>query len=186
MKAPRLAITVVLSAVVIAAFSAGLPHRARAASPQAEEAPQTSEPPLRLVWRDAERTSGVDLVVTVAGRSPVACWNDVFAELLRFFDRNGDHRLDAAEAGRLPTAFALRQSLWGNFSLATGSSPPLQDVDLDADGFVSAAELAGFYRARGLGELQVASASVTVAPCCTPRSSLGSTIIKTVSCKPAN
>src|SRR5262249_35103230 len=56
---------------------------------------------------------------------------------------------------RLPSAFALRQVLWGQIATVSGTAPAWADLDLDGDGKVTADELADFYRRAGLGGVLV-------------------------------
>ncbi|MBN9118511.1 MAG: hypothetical protein J0I06_05015 [Planctomycetes bacterium] len=97
----------------------------------------------------------LELRVEIDGAPVPAVWDQTFAALLAFHDRNGDGALDAKEAGRLPSAFALRQVLWGQIVPYSGTAPAFTDLDLNADGKVSGAELADYYRRAGLGGVTV-------------------------------
>jgi Ca2+-binding EF-hand superfamily protein len=106
---------------------------------------------LELLLLTGDKPERLELRATVDGKSVPAVWDDTFAKLLAFFDRDGNGSLDKAEAARLPSAFALRQVLWGQLTPFTGTAPPLTDLDTDKDGKVGGEELADFYRRAGLG-----------------------------------
>ncbi len=67
-------------------------------------------------------------------------------------DRSGS--LDRAESSFLPSAFALRQVLWGRF-LASPAPPKWEDLDLDVNGQASLEEVADYYRHFGLGTVTI-------------------------------
>jgi len=97
----------------------------------------------------------LELRVEFDGKSVPAIWDETFAKLFSFHDRDDDGFLDKAEAGRLPSAFAIRQALWGTISPFTGAPPSFAELDLNAEGKVSCEELADFYRRAGLGGILV-------------------------------
>ena len=97
----------------------------------------------------------VELRVEIDGTSVPAVWDETFAKLHTFHDRDASGSLDKAEAARLPSAFALRQVLWGQFAPAAGDPPALSDLDADGNGTVAPAELADYYRRHGLGGVLV-------------------------------
>ena len=117
----------------------------------------------RLTCRDGAFVASVDFDFSVGGRLIETRWDDVFDQLFTFYDHDDDAQLSAAEVARLPTAYALRQLLWGNFSLTANSSVTLEELDFDDSGRVTCDELAAYYRARGIGDLQVAQAQVPAA-----------------------
>lgn len=90
-------------------------------------------------------------------------WDATFAEIHRFFDRDGNGTLDRREAARLPPPFALRQLLWGQFALEfeTGrgsAGPKIGDGEP-----MTPSDTAAFYRAGGLGDAIVAAGRTTAA-----------------------
>ena len=97
----------------------------------------------------------LEIRVEIDGKSVPAVWDETFARMLAFCDLNGDGILDKAEAGRLPSAFALRQVLWGQIVPQSGISPAFADLDPNADGKVNSEELADYYRRAGLGGVLV-------------------------------
>jgi Ca2+-binding EF-hand superfamily protein len=97
----------------------------------------------------------LELRVEIDGKSVPAVWDETFAKVLAFYDRGGDGVLDKTKASRLPSAFALRQVLWGQFTPHAGSAPEFSDLDLNMDGKVSGEELADYYRRAGLGGVLV-------------------------------
>jgi len=97
----------------------------------------------------------LELRVESDGKSVPVIWDETFAKMFAFYDRDGDSILDESEAGRLPSAFALRQVLWGQISPFAGAAPLFADLDLNADGKVVADEMADYYRRAGLGGVLV-------------------------------
>lgn len=93
-----------------------------------------------------------------ADRTVGESWDRVFETLGRFFDRDGDRRLDRTEAARLPAPFALRQTLWGRFALdfEIGRQAP----ELKEGETLSFDDLAAHYRRHGLGDVIVATGRV--------------------------
>lgn len=123
----------------------------------------TAEPPResqRLTWRDAQHAAHVDIEVVVDGDSPSQRWNAALGKLFDFFDRDGDDALSAEEVSRLPSAFALRQVLWGDFALQAGGAPRFAEIDGDRDDAIARDELTDYYRRHGVGNLLVASTRV--------------------------
>lgn len=125
------------------------------ASADAPKGPSKRGDALDLLLLTGDRPRRVELRVTVGGKSVPALWDEAFAALHAFFDRDGSGALDKTEAARLPSAFALRQVLWGQFAPFTGAPPEFAQLDPDGDGAVSVAELADFYRRAGLGNVLV-------------------------------
>lgn len=134
---------VVVAAVAVAALAPARP----AVSPRADA--------LDLVLFGGPAPQRVELRVEIDGAPVPAVWDETFAKLHAFHDRDANGSLDAAEAARLPSAFALRQVLWGQFAPAAGDPPALADLDADRNGTVAPAELADYYRRRGLGGVLV-------------------------------
>jgi hypothetical protein len=97
----------------------------------------------------------LELHVHVDGKSVPAIWDDTFARLLAFCDRDSNGWLNQAEAARLPSAFALRQTLWGQFSPFTGMGPAWDDLDANSDARLTLSELSDYYRRAGLGNVLV-------------------------------
>lgn len=126
--------------------------------PAAEPAPATPArqgTPLEFVLLSDGKPARVELRVEVDGKSVSAIWDKSFAKMFAFFDRNGDGNIDEKEAAFLPPALALRQAMGNGFTPPVGISPTFTELDSNADGKVSAAELAAFYRRAGLGNVLV-------------------------------
>lgn len=83
--------------------------------------------------------------------------NRAYEALMRYYDRDGDKRLDSTEASRLPSAFCLRQLSTGLWTPYTGTPPRFRLLDQDGNGRVTVTELAHGYRQYGLELLQVAA-----------------------------
>jgi Ca2+-binding EF-hand superfamily protein len=110
---------------------------------------------LDLLLVEGEKPVRLELCVELGGKSVPAIWDETFAKLLAFHDRDGGGTLDKSEAARLPSAFALRQVLWGLFATHAGESVAWNDLDSNGDDKVSVDELADFYRRGGLGSVLV-------------------------------
>jgi Ca2+-binding EF-hand superfamily protein len=120
----------------------------------AEPAPTTAArapAPLEFVLLGDGKPARVELVVEVDGKPLSAIWDETFAMMFTFFDRNSDGALDEKEAANLPAPIALRQSIGNGFTPPLGEAPVFKELDANGDGKVSVAELAGFYRKTGLG-----------------------------------
>lgn len=107
--------------------------------------------PVEYLALAGEAPARIELRVEIDGRPVQEHWDESFARLLAYFDRNGDGALDRPEAARLPSPFAVRQLLWGQLTLAATDPPAWDSLDADRDGKVIGAELAAFYRRAGLG-----------------------------------
>lgn len=101
------------------------------------------------------RLTRVQLRVEVDGKPLAAIWDDTFARLCAFFDRNGDGALDPKEAALLPAPLALRQALGNGFAPPVGAAPAFADLDRNGDGKATREELAAFYRAAGVGDVLI-------------------------------
>ena len=78
-------------------------------------------------------------------------WDKSFAALHAYHDRDGDKRLSAAEAARLPSVYAMCEVLGSGFTPSLGKPPVWEELDADKSGGVEEAEVAKYYRARGIG-----------------------------------
>jgi Ca2+-binding EF-hand superfamily protein len=125
-----------------------------AAEPAAAPPPHAAAP-LELVLLGEDGLTRLELRVEVDGTPVPAIWDETFARLFAFFDRNGDGALDAKEAARLPSPLALRQAMGSGFTPPVGSAPAFADLDRDGDGKATPDELAAFYRAAGVGNVLV-------------------------------
>ncbi|QJW93738.1 EF-hand domain-containing protein [Frigoriglobus tundricola] len=110
---------------------------------------------LELVVWDGGKLARWELRVEVDGQSAPDCWDAAFGHLFAFADGDGSGALDRKEAARLPSAFGLRQVLWGGFVTGPGAGPVWDDLDRNGDGTVSRAELIDYYRRSGLGNVLV-------------------------------
>lgn len=132
----------------------GLLHAANspASAPAPRPAPADS---INLVLFGDEKLLCVRLHVNVNGQSIPEIWKKTFASLFAYYDRNGDGYLDAKEGAIVPSPFAVRQPLWGQFAPYTGPAIRWAEYDRDGDGRVSPAELTAYYHRHGLGSLQI-------------------------------
>jgi EF hand len=144
-----------MRAAILGAALAALAALVPGASADAPKEPSARGDALELLALTGDRPARVELRVTIGGKSVPALWDEAFAALHAFFDRDASGALDKAEAARLPSAFALRQVLWGQVAPFTGAPPEFAQLDLNGDGSVSVAELSDFYRRAGLGNVLV-------------------------------
>lgn len=116
---------------------------------------QTSppEPAVEFVVLTTGRPIRVTLDVDVNGTSLSKAWDDAFQAVTRFCDANADGRLSQEEAAFLPSAFGLRQVLWGRLDLQAGSAPAFHELDANSDSFVDEAEIARWYRQASAGQI---------------------------------
>ena len=124
-----------------------------AQAPKPAVSPRTDA--LKLLFVGGQKPARLELRAEIDGASVPAVWDETFASLFAYFDRDSNGALDAKEAGRLPSAFALRQLLWGSFTPFTGAAPEFAALDLNGDGKIGPDELADFYRRAGLGGVLV-------------------------------
>lgn len=137
----------------------------------AADATSTKRPavPLEFAVPDGDKLRRIELYAEVDGVPVSALWDETFAKLFAYFDRNADGALDAKEAALVPSARALRQALGSGFTPPSGAAPEFAELDLNKDGKVTPDELGAYYRANGSGDVQIgigtlpASAELTAA-----------------------
>lgn len=112
-------------------------------------------PPLELALVGDGKLARLEVRASVDGTPVPAVWDDTFAKLHAFFDRDGNGTLDEKEAARLPAAKALRQAMGNGFTPPVGTAPAFAELDRNNDGKVTADELAAHYRAAGVGGVYV-------------------------------
>lgn len=101
------------------------------------------------------------LKVEIGEKKVADVWGESFAALTKFYDFDGDGKLSAAEAARLPSVAAFREVLAAGFTPHFGDAPEFAALDANSDESANAAEVAAFYRAAGLGEPFVGAGSMT-------------------------
>ncbi len=111
--------------------------------------------PLEFVVVPDSAPARLEVRVEIDGQPLSAVWDDAFAKLAAYFDRDGNGSLDEKEAARLPDAVALRHVLGTGFTPPVGLPPAFAELDADKDGKVTPAEVAAFYRKAGLGSAVV-------------------------------
>lgn len=97
------------------------------------------------------------------GRPLASVWEIAFANLTAFVDVDGNGSLNEAEAERLPSVVALRETLALGFAPNLGPTPDWADLDADDDGDAEPAEVAAFYRRNGVGRPTVAYVTLPLA-----------------------
>ncbi len=110
---------------------------------------------LELLLLDGDHPIRLQILADIDGSDIAARWDETFIKLFQFFDRNADGSLDRSEAARLPSAFSLRQVLWGQFVPYSGEAPSWTDLDCDKDSAISLKEVTSHYRRCGLGSMLV-------------------------------
>jgi Ca2+-binding EF-hand superfamily protein len=146
-------VKLLLATIVTGACAAGL-----VSAPPAAAVPRGE--PLELLVLAGGRPLRVELFVEVDGKPVGAAWDAAFDRLLAFGDANGDGSLSEAEAARIPSAFAVRQVLWGQVNPQAGTAPPFNELDADGDKKVTRAELVAWYRRAGAGGASVGAGTV--------------------------
>ncbi len=126
-----------------------------AASSTAADPAKPAAPPLELALVGDGKLARLEVRASVDGTPVAAVWDDTFAKLYAFFDRDGNGSLDEKEAARLPAAKALRQAMGNGFTPPVGTAPAFSELDRNGDGKVTADELAAHYRADGVGGVYV-------------------------------
>jgi hypothetical protein len=121
-----------------------LPLVASAADP----APKAGTP-LEFVVLPDGAPARLEVRIEVDGKPLSAVWDDTFAKLTAYFDRDGNGSLDEKEAARLPDPVALRQSIGTGFTPPIGVSPTFTELDTDNNGKVTPGEVAAYYKKAG-------------------------------------
>lgn len=111
--------------------------------------------PVELVLLGGGKPARVELRAEVDGTPASAIWDETFSKLFAFFDRDGDGALDEREAAPLPSPRSLRQAMGSGFTPPAGAAPAFAELDRNGDGKVARDELAAFYRANGVGNVQI-------------------------------
>jgi Ca2+-binding EF-hand superfamily protein len=104
-----------------------------------------------LILNGKQLPARVSVAVVINDRPLSAAWDENFASLVDFFDRDGDTHLSPVEAANLPSVQAMREVLGAGFTPSLGTPLAFGDLDANADGQVDVAELAAYYRAAGIG-----------------------------------
>jgi Ca2+-binding EF-hand superfamily protein len=97
--------------------------------------------------------------IRVGDKKLAAAWDDFMAGLFRELDIDGDGALSKREAERAPTVDQIIsggpfRGVGGIGIGQTPAPPSMEELDADKDGKVTCAELAAYYRQRGLAPLQ--------------------------------
>lgn len=125
------------------------------ASAKAE--PAHGNPPSAVLQIGAEpQGQRLKLTVSVDGEPLGLHWSKAIGRLFEFVDADRSGSLDADEATRVPSAFGIRQMLWGQFVPGAQSAPPWKSLDADGDERVTSEELKGYLRDQGLTGLVIA------------------------------
>ncbi len=111
--------------------------------------------PIEFALTGVGKLAKIELRLTVDGTPITEIWDETFAKLCVYFDRNNDGNLDAQEAALLPSPRALRQAISNGLTPPTGAPPMYADLDGNKDGKVTPAELALYYRANGVGNVLI-------------------------------
>lgn len=107
--------------------------------------------PLEFVVVPDGTPARLQLQIEIDGKPLSTVWDETFAKLAGYVDRDGNGTLDEKEATRLPDPVAFRQALGTGYIPPLGSAPAFAELDADKNGKVTTAEVAAFYRNAGLG-----------------------------------
>jgi Ca2+-binding EF-hand superfamily protein len=138
-----------LQFAIVLLFALTLLSPAPAAAPPAPPGPDVHD----FVFLAEARPVLLRMHVRVDGKSVRQAWKGFVKHLFAYLDVNGDGVLDKAEAERVPSAEQVRGGLL--VGLGGGNRPSLAELDTDKDGKVSLAELASYYRKKGLVPFRV-------------------------------
>jgi Ca2+-binding EF-hand superfamily protein len=146
------------SLLALAGLAAILPLSAQA--PPAKAPPTSTVKPdddhLDFVFLASDRPVYLRLHMRHDGRPYSAAWDDYMKKFFAYFDKNGDGKLDKAEAQRVPNYQFLQFHLQGSIGFAyEGQTLSLEQMDANKDGKVSPKEFADFYRNAGFNPLQL-------------------------------
>lgn len=105
-------------------------------------------PSLDLVVDSPAVLFRIQVAVQIDGKSVASQWDDAFAAILKWSDRDQDGVVNEGEAEQLPSPFAIRL---GPPFLHPGEPPAFAEIDLNHNRCIELPELADFYRRNGLG-----------------------------------
>ena len=111
---------------------------------------------LELVLLGEQRTLRIVLRVTIDDLPLGTRWNTAYKNLFTYFDRDANGVLGPTEADRMPTAFAMRQLLWGQWGPAVAVNQRQRVIATDRQS-IDADALAEAYSRVGAGAIVVAA-----------------------------
>jgi len=140
-----------LLALCASVFLAGPVDRLESAGPP--PAPPGPSDQLDYVFFASDRPVLIRMHVRVGDQPYSVAWDAWIDKLFKWFDKNGDGFLNAAEVARIPEANFLTQQLQGSIG---GRSNTMQIATLDTnkDGKVSKEEFRAYYRQYGMRALR--------------------------------
>ena len=156
----------VLAALAVALACAPCWAAAGANKPKAAPAPAVAANDVQdVIYFGATRPVLLRLHIRIDGKPFEAAWEGYLRELFHYLDVNGDGTLSPKEAGHLPSAQQLVQSLQNggffNVSLTT-STASFVALDKNKDGKVTVDELLEYYRRSGAGPFQLSPLQIKV------------------------
>lgn len=126
---------------------------------EGDEPKPNRSPRAELLLGESPNLERLSITVNIDGQPVGARWTAAIAKLCAIVDADGSGAVDKLEAARLPSAFGVRQMLWGRFvpnrveALSTNGSIKIDDDD---DGKITAAEVEDYYLNEGLSAVVVA------------------------------
>lgn len=127
----------------------------------------TNQPSAALALLNEGLPARLEFDVMIGGTSLVEVWNTTFDALFRFADADADGELKEGELVLLPSAQALRLALGSGFAPPVGTPVSLKDLRRDANGRITAHELAEYYRQRRAGTVSIGVGQLKSAPALT-------------------
>jgi hypothetical protein len=108
----------------------------------------------QLIFSSLAEPNTLSIEIQVDGAPFEKRWDDYFARLLAYLDRNGDGRLDRVEANRAPSPLLVIRHLQGDFDNVPDDSVSWPDLrGARKSEHVGVADLADYYRRHGLGRV---------------------------------
>jgi len=142
------ACTCALAAALAAAIVAGA-----AAPPRSPRTAQSSDQ-LDYLFLANDRPVLMRFHVRLGDKPYDAAWVEFMDRVFKWFDKDNDGSLSAAEAARLPQPNILMNQLQGSIGGGGGSAVPLATLDTNKDGKVSPEEFRNYYRTQGMSPLR--------------------------------
>jgi hypothetical protein len=119
---------------------------------------------VEFILLDEVKIAKIRIQATSEGKPLSTVRDKAFARLLQQYDRSGDGLLSREEARLLPSAYNLRQLLWGRSNPYTGLPIPWEKLDPQQLGKIGVGDLAHYYQSQGVGTISFALTTSAASP----------------------